>query len=72
MSADASQLTDFDFHQCQRCRRIITKPEMLTIPANGSPCPCGGVRFSPINLPWWGWLIPRVLAFAWQRIRGRV
>jgi hypothetical protein len=72
---DAEQdITDFDFYKCAGttgCGRIITKPEMeKALATTGKPCPCGGQNFSPIDLPWYGWVLPRVWYFAYLRLRG--
>lgn len=66
-------LPAYDFYRCigaSGCRRIITKPEMTVGFETGVPCRCGGLKFSPINLPWYGWFIPRILKFAIWRFRG--
>lgn len=66
----------FDFYICTKCQRICTAVEMQKAlginPSVGSPCPCGGHKFSPTNLPWWGWFLPRVWTFAVDRVRGVV
>jgi hypothetical protein len=66
---------DYDFYKCKKCGRLITRiEEMLAfVPGTkhyGHICPCGSQKYSPTNLPWWGWLLPRVWKFAWLRIRG--
>lgn len=33
-------------------------------------CPCGSMRFSPSDIAWHDWFKPRVLYFAYLRIRG--
>lgn len=63
-----------DFWRCDKCLRLCTKPEMdqaLGIGGTGRACPCGSMRYRPANLPWWGWLLPRVWRFAWLRTHGR-
>lgn len=76
-SAALSQVCDYDFMRCEKCGRVVTKPEVLraigdgTAAGTGKPCPCGGMKLTPIDLPWWGWLLPRVWVFAWQRIRSQ-
>lgn len=68
-----SAIPQFDFYRCigtSGCGRIVTGPEMVAGLSSGCPCPCGGLKFSPINLPWYGWFIPRVWRFAIQRLRG--
>lgn len=64
----------FDFYKCLKCGRVCTQPEMMVAlgpGGSGKVCPCGGLRYSPINLPWLAWCLPRVLSFAWKRIRGQ-
>lgn len=67
-------LAEFDFYRCITshggCGRIITRDEMAAGFESGQPCPCGHLKFSPINLPWYGWLFPRVWKFAYFRLRG--
>ena len=65
-------LPEFDFYRCvgeSGCRRIITAPEMAEGMRTGAPCPCGGLRFAPSNLPWYGWFLPRVWKFGYLRLR---
>ena len=71
--AALSQVCQFDFMRCEKCGRLVTKPEIVRALENGTgqPCPCGGMKLQPMNLPWWGWLLPRVWAFAWERIRSQ-
>jgi hypothetical protein len=62
-----------DFWHCEKCGRLCTKLEMdgaLGLTPRASACPCGGLKFSPTNLPWWGWVLPRVWIFALHRARG--
>jgi hypothetical protein len=73
-SAALSSLCEFDFMQCEKCGRVATKPEIVLAlgpDGTGQPCPCGGMKLRPVNLPWWGWLLPRVWVFAWQRVRSQ-
>jgi len=72
-SAALSQVCQFDFMRCEKCGRLVTKLEIARALENGTgqPCPCGGMKLRPINLPWWGWLLPRVWVFAWQRVRSQ-
>jgi len=70
---------DYDFYRCYGCRRLITKldeqaaqrgelglrGEMLAI-----ICPCGSTKYSPANMLWYHWLLPRVWKFAFLRARG--
>lgn len=63
----------YDFYQCQRCYRICTSDELsraLGKHGTGSACPCGGMKYSPVNLPWYGLCWPRVWAPAWRRLVG--
>lgn len=74
MSTSASHGVNADFWKCFKCGRLCTGMEMgeaLGPDGTGSACPCGSTRFSPMNLPWWGWLLPRVWKFAVARIRGK-
>lgn len=59
-----------DFYRCDRCRRLVTQPEMVRAlgpDGTGSACPCGGVKYRPTNLTARERLLPRVWAFAWAR-----
>src|SRR3990167_390531 len=67
----------YDFMKCQKCGRLCTKPEMergLGRHGTGSVCPCGSMKYAPVNPPAWAFLLPRVLAFAgrrfWSGLRG--
>lgn len=67
----ATALCDYDFLQCKRCGRICTKPEVdraLGPLGTGQVCKCGSIKYSPINLPWWGVFLPRVWSFAVNRL----
>jgi hypothetical protein len=71
--AALSAVCEFDFMRCQKCGRIATKLEIaraLGTHGTGQPCPCGAMKLQPTNLPWWGWLLPRVWVFAVARLRG--
>jgi len=63
----------YDFYRCQRCQRLITAPQLARAltPTDGvlRICPCRGLKFSPTWPIWYEFLLPRVLAFAWTRIR---
>jgi hypothetical protein len=66
---------DYDFLTCAKCGRLVTKLEVLAAVGpggTGQACPCGALKYSPTNLPWWGWFLPRVLVFAVKRLRGLV
>lgn len=63
---------DFDFYRCERCRRLCTALEMahaLELAGGGVCCPCGGKKYTPVNLPAYGWLLPRVWRFLVVRVR---
>jgi DNA-directed RNA polymerase subunit RPC12/RpoP len=64
----------YDFYVCGRCNRLITAPEISRAlgvgPKNTYACTCGGRKIMPANLPWYGWLLPRVWTFAIARLRG--
>jgi len=65
---------EYDFYRCigrSGCGRVITGPEMKAGIRTGSVCPCGGLKFSPINIRWYHWFNSRVLKFAYLRLRGR-
>lgn len=75
MSAAPSiqHVCEYDFLRCQKCGRLITKIEMARAigpGGDGKACPCESMKYQPTNLPWWGWLLPRVWVFAMQRLRG--
>jgi hypothetical protein len=60
--------------RCGKCGRLITKLEMqraLQPKGHGEACPCGSRKYLPVNLSWHHWLLPRVLRFAYLRLRGR-
>jgi hypothetical protein len=66
---------DFDFYRCYKCGRLITRIEEIRGFYNAeekkcSICPCGSARYSPANLKWYNWLLPRVWVLAYYRIRG--
>lgn len=60
----------YDFMKCQKCGRLITKPEIDEKLASGNICPCGSLKYSPVNILWWQWVFPRVWKFAYLRARG--
>ncbi len=65
---------DYDFTRCRTCQRLGTRLELaraLAPGGSGLACPCGGLQVSPANLPWYGWLLPRVWTFAVARLRGQ-
>lgn len=66
---------DYDFYRCHKCNRLITRIEEIRAFTSGTDnyghiCPCGSEKYLPTNLKWYEWLIPRVLQFAYFRIRG--
>ena len=66
----AMPLCRWDFMRCQSCHRLCTKLELeraLGRNVTGLACPCGGIKYMPVNLPWWGWILPRVWVFALAR-----
>ena len=74
MSAELKQLIgdqSFDFYACYKCGRLLTAIELVrALHRNGQPCPCGCQKIMPADLRWWQWMYPRVLYFAFLRIRG--
>lgn len=65
-----SDRNEFDFYRCGKCGRLATLPEMRAGLPKGSICPCGSLKYSPCNPRWWQYFLPRVLTFAFQRLRG--
>ncbi len=66
---------DFDFYRCARCRRLITRVEELMAKQGrygGAICRCGSFRFSPVNMRWFHWFLPRVWIFAALRLAKKV
>jgi len=66
--------SDFDFYRCGKCQRLITRVEEMKAYSKkatkpGAICPCGSPKYSPTNLVWYEWFLPRVLLFAYYRIR---
>ncbi len=60
----------FDFYQCKKCGRLITHIESLRNIPKGKICPCGSLKFGPIDPKWFQYFLPRVMWFAVQRMRG--
>jgi hypothetical protein len=65
---------DFDFYRCYKCGRLITRfEEMLSFTKKsknpGAICPCGSPKYSAANPKWYEYFLPRVMYFAWLRIR---
>lgn len=63
----------YDFYRCNACHRLLTKLEEFetfdpTSSRFGQVCPCGYRRYSPTNMTWNEWLLPRVWKFAFVRI----
>ena len=63
---------DFDFYRCYKCGRLITAIEVARDRyRDGEACGgCGSTTFQPSNIAWYDWLKPRVLYFAYLRLRG--
>jgi len=61
---------EFDFMKCQKCGRLCTKLEIDRGLGKGEICPCGSLKYAPVNLIWWQWMLPRVWWFACLRMRG--
>jgi hypothetical protein len=63
----------FDFMRCYDCGRLITKIEIdeaLGVGGTGEICSCGSAKASPSNPRFYEYLYPRVVYFAYQRLRG--
>lgn len=61
----------YDFYKCHHCGRLCTLLQMIkALGPNGSGkcCPCGGLKYSPINLCRSDWKLPRVWLFAIYRL----
>jgi hypothetical protein len=69
--------SDYDFYRCYKCQRLITRLEEIQSFSKKSKKPgkifkCGSPKYSPSNLRWYEWFYPRVLRFAYYRIRRMV
>jgi DNA-directed RNA polymerase subunit RPC12/RpoP len=69
--------SDFDFYRCAKCQRLITRLDEVKSFSKGSRnpgaiCPCGSPKYSPANPRWYEYLLPRVVMFAYYRIRAAV
>ena len=65
----------FDFYKCQRCGKLITKLDEIASFTPGTKrygivCKCGCRKYSPTNMEWYHWFLPRVWKFAAMRIMG--
>jgi len=63
----------WDFMRCAKCGRLHTQLEMrerLGPQPTVKGCACGSAKFSPANLTWTDWRLPRVWVFALARLRG--
>ena len=60
----------FDFYKCLKCGRLVTNLEFVTKLKFGRVCPCGGLKYTPIDAKWYQFFYPRVIWFAVQRLRG--
>ena len=68
--------SDYDFYRCHSCKRLLTRLEEITAYSKeskfpGKICTCGATKYTPTNLKWFEWVYPRVLLFAYYRIRGK-
>lgn len=57
----------YDFYKCQKCGRIVTALEFaaaLGVAGTGQACPCGALRFAPINITWREYRQPQVIRYA--------
>lgn len=61
----------FDFYRCLKCNRMITHLEMEDRVPTGKVCPCGALKYSPINPTWKHFFLPRVWRFSLYRALGR-
>lgn len=69
--------SDFDFYRCYKCKRLITRVEEIRAFSKqsknpGAVCACGSPKYSPANMRWYEWLLPRVWQFAYLRLKGVV
>lgn len=58
---------EYEFYKCLRCLRICSQTEMLAaVGAEGSghACPCGGLKYSPVQVTWRDYAQPQVIRFA--------
>jgi hypothetical protein len=62
----------FDFYRCDYCRRLITRLQEAQGIRSGRLCKCGRRKYHPVNPEWYEYLLPRVIKFAYERIRGRI
>ncbi len=67
--------SDADFYRCYKCQRLITRLEEIRAFSKrskhpGSICQCGSPKYSPANPRWFEFFYPRVLLFAWYRLRA--
>jgi hypothetical protein len=68
---------DYDFYRCYKCKRLITRIEEIQIftPGTknyGKPCTCGSQKYHPAQFQWYHLFLPRVMKFAWYRLKGMV
>lgn len=66
---------DYDFYRCYKCHRLITRVEEIIFFTPGSKtagivCPCGSKKYTPANPHWHEYFLPRVIKFAYYRMRG--
>ena len=58
---------EYEFYRCLRCLRICSQTEMLAAigqDGSGSACPCGGLKYSPVQVTWRDYHLPQVVRFA--------
>jgi hypothetical protein len=58
---------EYEFYKCLRCLRICSQTEMLAAIGQdgaGSACPCGGLKYSPVQVTWRDFYLPQVITFA--------
>lgn len=60
----------YDFYNCDKCGRLITKLDEMKAIARGEVCKCGSRKYHPANMSWYHWALPRVWVFAYLRLRG--
>ncbi len=53
-----------------KCNGLITHMQMEDLVPTGKVCPCGGLKYAPVDAKWYQFFIPRVLQFAFYRIMG--
>lgn len=62
---------EFEFYKCLRCLRIVTQTEMRAAigkTGSGCACPCGGRKYSPVQVTWRDYVLPQVIQFARHKL----